>query len=160
MALKRRPAVGSNGVTDVDVGLFAPLVALVDDEPASILGAMVGGAIDSTVLPSRTVGWIFAVVATALDCTICRDAARQLLIDEGIDSQRIDAVVRSMSSGELDETEQLVLPWVRETVHYRTEVIQRRTKELSGHLDAALLLEVIGVSSLANACARLSLLRQ
>lgn len=142
-------------------GPFGELVGLIEGtEGAAVLDRMIRGMLAADVLPPRTIGWMFAVIATALDCRLCSEGSRQLLEREGVAPDRIDAVLQALAGPELDATEAKLLPWVRETVHYETEVIQRKTHELAREVDPTVLLEAIGVASLANACSRLSMLEQ
>lgn len=157
---KPRPVQSASRKPDA-AGPYAPLVDLVaDTRGASVLARMLQGATSSSVLPRRTVGWMFAVVARALDCKLCGEGSKRLLLSEGIQEERIEDVLHSLAGPELDQTESILLPWVRETVHYQTEVIQRRNHELKKLVDARVLLEAFGVAALANACARLSMLEQ
>lgn len=159
--LQKRPRPPAPAKESTEVGPYAPLLDLVSHTAGvPLLARMLGGAMNSSVLPRRTVAWMFAAVATALDCELCSQSSRRLLELEGIPKERIDTVLHSLAGPELDETESILLPWVRETVHYQTEVIQRRSHELAKLVDDYTLLEAIGVASLANACARLSMLRQ
>jgi hypothetical protein len=137
-----------------------PYDALIDlvkgTQGAPVLSRMLRGAMGSKVLPRRTVGWMFAVIATTLNCDLCTKGSRDLLVGEGIKEDRIDAVLQSLAGPELDSTEATLLPWVRETVHYETEVIQRRTRELTTKLEPRVVLEAIGVASLANGLCRMA----
>jgi alkylhydroperoxidase family enzyme len=140
-------------------GPYGELVSLVaHTEFGPILHDMLEGALHSEVLSRRTVGWMFAVVATALECKLCRQGSRVLLGEEGVSADRFEGTLQTLAGAQLNEVETLLLPWVRETVHYETETIQRRTHELARQVDPRVLLEAIGVASLANACSRLSLL--
>jgi alkylhydroperoxidase family enzyme len=122
-------------------------------------GALVG-AFASTVLPVRTKAWVFAVVARALDCGMCERIATGLLEGEGVPAEAHRRVLESLSGPELDATEKILLPWVRETAHYETEVMQRRTHELRQRVGDDVVLDAIGLAALANACARISMLAQ
>jgi alkylhydroperoxidase family enzyme len=142
-------------------GPFGRLVELISvSEGARVLETLLQGALSSPVLPRRTAGWMFAVVATALDCELCLRSSRGVLESEGVAPERIGRVLENLAGPELDATEAVLLPWVRETVHYETAIIQRKTHELARKVDQRVLLEAIGVTALANACARLSMLQQ
>jgi alkylhydroperoxidase family enzyme len=118
------------------------------------------GAFASPVLPVRTKAWIFAVVARALDCGMCERIATKLLEREGVPAEVHARVLSALSGPELDETEKILLPWVRETAHYQTEVMQRKTRELGKRVGDDVVLEAIGLAAMANACARISMLAQ
>jgi alkylhydroperoxidase family enzyme len=142
-------------------GPFGRLITLITGtEGARVLDGMLRGAFSSPILKRRTTAWMFAVVATALDCRLCGTASCGILEEEGVTRDGIDRVLRSLAGPELDETEAILLPWVRETVHYQTEVIQRKTHDLARKVPGRVLIEAIGVTALANACARLSMLEQ
>ena len=165
-AIKRRlepryPVPIAPGPPPEPGGPFGDLVELLSgSESARILDRALRGAFESRVLPFRTKAWIFAVTARALSCSMCEAGSRSMLEDEGFEPDRITSVIDSLGGPELDETEKILLPWVRETVHYQTEAIQRKTHELAKRIDPMVLLEAVGVASLANACARLSMLEQ
>jgi alkylhydroperoxidase family enzyme len=118
------------------------------------------GAFESPVLPIRTKAWVFAVVARALDCGMCERLATQILEREGVGAEVQGRVLGALSGPELNETEKVLLPWVRETAHYQTEVMQRKTHELGARLGDDVVLEAIGLAALANACSRISMLAQ
>jgi alkylhydroperoxidase family enzyme len=108
----------------------------------------------------RTKAWVFAVVARGLDCKVCDQESARLLTAEGVSAEVRERILASLAGPELDATQRVLLPWVRETIHYQTEVMQRKTRELRGRLDDAVVLEAIGLAALANTCARLGLLAQ
>ena len=117
-------------------------------------------AFGATVLPVRTKAWVFAVVGRALGCNLCALGSAGLLTAECVSGQVQERILGNLAGPELDATERVLLPWVRETVHYRTEAMQRKTRELKERLGDAVVLEAIGLASLANMCARLGLLAQ
>jgi alkylhydroperoxidase family enzyme len=140
---------------------FFELVALAKGtRGVPIFHGALTGAFASPVLPVRTKAWVFAVVARALDCGLCERLSSAVLQQEGVASDARGRILDALSGPELDETEKVLLPWVRETAHYQTEVMQRRTHELGQRLGDAVVLEAIGLAALANACSRLSMLAQ
>jgi alkylhydroperoxidase family enzyme len=144
-----------------DGGPFADLVALLKGTVmVDIFHETLKGAFASPVLPVRTKAWVFAVVARALDCHMCGDGAARVLEAEGVSSEVRERVLGALAGPELDATEKILLPWVRETAHYQTEVMQRKTHELRARVGEEVVLEAIGLAALANACARLSMLAQ
>jgi alkylhydroperoxidase family enzyme len=144
-----------------DVYPFCDVVALLKGTVGvSVLHDALVGAFASTVVPVRTKAWVFAVVARALDCQMCEGIATRLLEEEGVSAEAHRRVLASLAGPELDATEKILLPWVRETAHYETEVMQRRTHELRQRVGDQVVLEAIGLAALANACARLSMLAQ
>lgn len=140
---------------------FAEVVSLVKGtEGASVLDDALRGAFASPVLPVRTKAWVFSVVARVLGCRVCERGAGRLLEREGILADRRERILSSLSGPELDTTESVLLPWVRETARYQTEVMQRKTHELRDEIGEQATLEAIGVAALANSCARISMLAQ
>jgi alkylhydroperoxidase family enzyme len=140
---------------------FSEVVALLKGTVGvSVFHGGLVGAFSSPVVPVRTKAWVFAVVARALDCGMCEGIATRLLEQEGISAEAHRRVLESLAGPELDATEKILLPWVRETAHYETEVMQRRTHELRQRVGDDVVLDAIGLAALANACARLSMLAQ
>jgi alkylhydroperoxidase family enzyme len=103
---------------------------------------------------------VFAVVARALDCQLCERGAARILSQEGVGEEVRRRVLEALAGPDLDATEKVLLPWVRETAHYQTEVMQRRTYELRERVGEEVVLEVVGLAALANACSRVSMLAQ
>jgi alkylhydroperoxidase family enzyme len=140
---------------------FSEVIALLKGTVGvSVFHETLVGAFASPVLPVRTKAWIFAVVARALDCQMCERIATGLLEADGVTAEVHRRVLESLAGPELDATEKMLLPWVRETAHYETEVMQRKTHELRRRVGDDVVLDAIGLAALANACARLSMLAQ
>jgi alkylhydroperoxidase family enzyme len=142
-------------------GPFAEIVSLMKGTVGVVTfhDALVG-AFASPVLPVRTKAWVFAVVARALDCQLCERGAARILSQEGVGEEVRRRVLEALAGPDLDATEKVLLPWVRETAHYQTEVMQRRTYELRERVGEEVVLEVVGLAALANACSRVSMLAQ
>jgi alkylhydroperoxidase family enzyme len=142
-------------------GPFAEIVSLMNGTAgvATFQDALMG-AFASTVLPVRTKAWVFAVVARALDCAMCERGAARILSEEGVTDEVRGRVLEALAGPDLDATEKILLPWVRETAHYQTEVMQRRTYELRERVGEEVVLEAVGLAALANACSRVSMLAQ
>lgn len=154
-----RPLAISNGPRRE--GPFSDLVALVKGTEGELVWRdALNGAFESPVLPARTRGWVFAVVARALSCPLCEAGSARVLDAEGVSPAVREQVLGSLSGRDLTPVESVLLPWVRETAHYQTEVMQRKTRELRESLGDDVVLEAIGMAALANACARLSMLAQ
>jgi alkylhydroperoxidase family enzyme len=140
---------------------FSEVVALLKGTMGvSVFHMALVGAFGSTVVPLRTKAWVFAVVGRALDCRMCEGIATRLLEREGVSAEAHQRVLASLAGPELDATEKVLLPWVRETAHYETEVMQRKTHELRQRVGDDVVLEAIGLAALANSCARLTMLAQ
>jgi AhpD family alkylhydroperoxidase len=137
-------------------GPFAHLVVAFDGHP---LGPRLWTQIDeawrSDILPRRTKALIAAVVGHALGCPLSVTEARRLLADDGIDLD-LDAVLAHLASPALDEAEAVIVPFVRETVHYSPAQIQRRARVVFERLGQPAFLETIGIAALANALCRMT----
>jgi alkylhydroperoxidase family enzyme len=159
--LHRRPAPPPADNLPANAGPFFDIIALLKGTMGvPVLHDTISGAFSSTVLPTRTKAWVFAVVARALDCHLCEAGAGRLLAGEGVSPEARERILEALAGSELDATEAAILPWVRETVHYQTEVMQRRSHQLRARVGDQIALEVIGLAALANACSRLSMLAQ
>jgi alkylhydroperoxidase family enzyme len=135
--------------------VLAPLARL----PASwIMKHALDGAFASPVLSRTVKALMFAIVARSLDCKTSEIEARRLLAAEGVGADEIDKSLATLASARLPESEARLLPWVRDTVHFQTTTVQRRTREMASSLGDAAALEAIGVAALANSTVRLAML--
>lgn len=116
------------------------------------------GAFASTVLSKDLKVLMFAVVARSLNCSSCGKACSNLAQDIGFTVEEYVNALSALKCTRLNDQEQLLLAWTRETVHYQTEIMQLRIKELSNQVDSDRLLEAIGVAALANSIVRLGVL--
>jgi alkylhydroperoxidase family enzyme len=157
----RAPAANGRGTAPAPASdaPFGRIVAELDGLPsAQHLRAALEGALASTLLSRRIKALMFAVVARALDCAYTEREARALAQADGLSAADIDDCLSALGSPRLDATENRLLGWVRDTVHYRPETIQASTRELAQALGPAALLEAVGVASLANGTTRLAML--
>jgi AhpD family alkylhydroperoxidase len=118
------------------------------------LATHIDDAWESPILPRRTKALIAAVVARALACARSEREARRLLELEGVPFD-IDEVLAHLASAALSDAERLIVPFVRETVHYDPAPIQRRGQALMARLGQPIFLETIGIAALANALCRM-----
>ena len=72
-------------------------------------------------------------------------------------AEAVDAALAHLSSPDLDDREELILPYVRETIWYRAAAAQRRGQELRTRLQSAAFVETVGAAALANMVCRLAL---
>jgi len=134
---------------------FAHVVRAFEGHPLGPrLATQVDDAWDSPILPRRTKALIVAVVGRALDCSLSEREARRLLQLEGVDFD-VNDVLAHLASPALTEAEGIIVPFVRETVHYDPAPIQRRGRALMARLGQPVFLETIGTASLANALCRM-----
>ncbi len=131
-----------------------------DRRRRSTLVAALHDAFASSVLPRRTKALFFAVVARAVGSWLCEAASDGVLEGEGVPSDARRRVLDALSGPELDAVETHLLPWARETAFYRTEVIQRRTRELRDQIGVEAVTEAIGLAALTNALARIAMLEE
>ncbi len=140
-------------------GRFGPVVAPLAGLPAAqVMRSALEGAFDSEVLSRPTKALMFAIVARTLACPHCEREATQLLASEGFGSAEIESALATLHSDRLPSAERPLLAWTRETVSYETAAIQDKTRALAAHMPPPMLLDAIGVASLANATVRLAML--
>jgi alkylhydroperoxidase family enzyme len=148
----------SNGLPD-DISNFPGIVQALKGLPAAVLlNDAMTGALESDVLSRELKVLMFAVVAKTLECPFCLTESKNMAQDLGIDEIEFDAALASLSSPRLNEQEAKLFAWTRETVHFETGDIQRRIRILAEEVDDVVLLEAIGVASLANTIVRLAVL--
>jgi AhpD family alkylhydroperoxidase len=137
-------------------GPFRQLVNAFDGHP---LGPRLWTQIDeawrSEILPRRTKALITAVIGRALGCSRSEDEARRLLRADGV-SLDLAPVLANLASPELTEAEAVIIPFVRETVHYSPAQIQRRGRVVYERLGQAAFVETVGMAALANALCRMT----
>jgi len=140
-------------------GIYGPVLAPLAGLPgARIMKSALDGAFASTVLSRATKALMFAIVARSLDCRTSEVEARRLLAAEGFGDAEVEQSLASLASARVPAAEARLLPWVRDTVHFQTDKIQGRTREIAAALGNAAALEAIGVAALANATVRLAML--
>jgi AhpD family alkylhydroperoxidase len=142
-----------------NTGPFRELVeALAGSPKAYVVRDAVDDAFASSILPRRTKLLMMAVVGRALGCGPSERAVRDGLAAEGLTSADVDGILANLGSEKLDRRDALLVPFARETVRYQTGPIQRRTRELARELPTDDVLEAVGVTALANAVGRASIL--
>jgi AhpD family alkylhydroperoxidase len=143
---------------EMRAGPFGALVERLDPLPAAhALRGVIDDALASPVLPRRAKLLVFAVVARGLGCGPSEREAIDLLAGEGLDPKESDRVLTHLGSPALSPLESALVPFARETIRYQPAAIQRRLRLLAPRLVHAELVELIGVTSLANALCRLRL---
>ena len=155
----RGKCVVSPGAPEPNTGPFHEIVATLAGSPkATLVRDAVDGAFASSILPRRTKLLMTAVVGRALGCDTSERTARDGLAAEGLTDADVDGILANLGSPKLDRRDALVVPFARETVRYQTGALQRRTKALARELPADEILEAAGVTALANALGRTSIL--
>lgn len=143
---------------DLD-GPWAELILKLEGSPcAPALAQLIDDALASDVLPRRAKLVVFAVVARTIGCMRMGPLVEGMLLDEGLTREGLAGILAHLSSPELTPLEAELVPFARETVRYRYDAIQSRTREFArGHTPEETL-EAIGIAALANALTRLSIL--
>lgn len=140
--------------------MLKELVDVLEGSPgATVLEGTVQACFAKSKLPRRTICLVFAVIAHALNSKLCARAAADALDAEGFPRATLDEVLKTLGSRELDDIEQRLLPWARDTVWLpeQPKRIQEKTLPLTS-LGDQMLLEAVGTASLANTCVRLAML--
>jgi AhpD family alkylhydroperoxidase len=139
-------------------GPFAYVGRALDGLPvATLRGRNMAMAWESPTLPQRTKALVFAVVARGLGSERMEREAAEVLAANGLDEAGTADVLAHLGSAALGPIEAAIVPFARETIRYRPEDIQRRTREMAALLSDEELLELVGFVALANATGRLSL---
>jgi hypothetical protein len=98
---------------------------------------------------------MLAVIARGLGCKVCAPEVSEALRREGLKESTLAQVLTHLDAPELDPIERLLVPFARETIWYEPAPLQRRARMLRDRLSGPLLLEAIGVASLANGLCRM-----
>ena len=141
-------------------GMLGEIVAVLDGSPgAAVLEGIVQTCLAKSALPRRTICLMFAVVSHTLGSKLCARASAEALDAERFPRSTLDEVLKTLGSRELDEIETRLMPWARDTVWLpeQPKRIQEKTLPLTS-LGDKMLLEAVGVASLANTCVRLAML--
>jgi AhpD family alkylhydroperoxidase len=139
-------------------GLFAGLVQSLDGLPAALaLRHVLDEAWQSPLIPARAKALIFAVVARGLGCPRSESEARRLLETVGMGAADVEEALAHLGSRSLDAFEAMVVPFARETIRYRPSQLQRRARQVAAGLEKPQLVELIGITALANVVSRLCL---
>ncbi len=141
-------------------GMLGEIVGVLEGSPgAAVLEGTVQACLTKSALPRRTICLVFAVIAHALGSRLCARAAAEALDAEGVPRSTLEEVLKTLGSRELDEVELRLMPWARDTVWLpeQPKRIQEKTLPLTS-LGDQLLIEAVGVASLANSCVRLAML--
>jgi len=140
-------------------GRFAGVMKALTGIPAAvIISDGLEGVFDSKVLSDELKVLMFAVVARSLSCRFCHGATTEMAMDLGFSALEFEEALSTLTSPRLSVQEQKLLAWTRETVHYQTGPIQKQVKALAEEIDGEVLLEAIGLASLANSVVRLAVL--
>ncbi len=150
--------VGEEVDVSGDTAFPAAVNALSGLPAAKALNDAMSGAMASTVLSEDLKILMFAVVARSLECPICEQETGRMAEAIGFTPSEFDRALRELASPRLSREESILLAWTRETIRFQTGTMQRRISEMVDELGEEVMLEAIGVASLANAVVRLAIL--
>lgn len=138
---------------------FSEIVqALAGLPAASILHEAIDGAFSSNVLSMELKILMFAVVARSLECHFCQAETLKMAKEIGISESAFTSAISALASPRLNAQEAKILHWTRETVHFHNKDMQNQVRALAKEVDEEVLLEAIGIASLANSIVRLAVL--
>lgn len=136
---------------------YGRLVAAFAGSPiAGALMRTLGELWASPILGRRCKLLMFAVVSRGLPCEVCEVELVRALQAEGMAAGTVQRVLGQLDAPELDASERLLLPFVRETLWYEPAALQRRVRALREQLKPPQLVEAIGVAAMANALCRMA----
>lgn len=154
---RRRPAHPEFLTDELKQVPFAATLRGLDGLPAARrLLEILNEAWNSPLLTKRAKALAFAVVARGLESHACEREALRLLAEQGLEPQQVEDILAHLGSPALDAAETTIVRFARETTWYQPAPIQRRARQVHEQLGAAAFLELVGITSLANAIARLA----
>lgn len=114
----------------------------------------------SSLVPRRAKALAFAVIARGLGCPLGEREASGLAIAEGFPAGELEVVLRHLGAPALDPVEAAIVPFARGTIRGRPAQLQQRTQALQALLRPEQIVEVVGVTALANALCRIGVVTQ
>lgn len=140
-------------------GIFSEVVLGLDGLPfARSLRTTLDGMWASPLLTRRAKALILAVVARALGCPLPEKEATGLLLEEGLRAEQVDEILAHLTSPALDPTEEVIVPFARETVWYEPARIQQLGRNAMQTLSREEFVELVAVASVANMICRLGII--
>jgi len=125
---------------------------------AKAMNDTLGGAFESEILSRKLKVLMFAVVANSLECEFCQAETHAMALECGFTHEEFNTALTTLSSPHLNDDEEKLLSWTRETIHFQNGPMQTRVRELAKIVGEPMMLEAIGVASLANSTVRLAVL--
>ncbi len=161
MRRRRRPGKPVPLAPGADAGPWSELVRAFDGlSVAHELRRTLDEAWASPLLPPRAKALAFAVIARGLGCGLGEREATRLAGEHGLRADELDVVLRHLGSPALDPVEAAVVPFARGTIRGRPAQLQQRTRALQEVLGPEQIVEVVGVTALANAICRIGVVTQ
>lgn len=157
----RRPVPPTPLPPGAHAGPWSELVQAFDGlSVAPALRRALDDAWASTLLPRRAKALAVAVIARGLGCALGEREATRLALVEGFPATEIDGVLQHLGSPALDPIEAALVPFARGTIRGRPAQLQQRTQVLQEILRPEQIVEVIGITGLANALCRIDVVTQ
>jgi alkylhydroperoxidase family enzyme len=140
-------------------GPAARLVAALEGSPcAGTFSHILQDAWSSPVLPRRTKALVLAVIGRALGCSVAADDVKHALAEGGLDEADLENVLAHLHSPKLTPLEAALVPFARETVRYKPATLRAAFRSVARQATHAEALEAVGITALANAVCRMSVL--
>jgi len=136
-------------------GLVQKLIGL---PAATAMNNALTGIFESEILSRKLKILMFAVVANSLECKFCQAETHSMALECGFTEEEFKKALSTLSSPYLNEHEEKLLSWTRETIHFQNGPMQQQVRELAREVGEPMMLEAIGVASLANSTVRLAVL--
>jgi len=137
-------------------GPFAPVICAIDGLPlAGVLRSLLDTLWASDILPVRSKALMFGVVARGLGCAASENEATRLALQAGLAPEAIAQALKHLGGPDLDAVESLALPFVRETIWYQPDAIQRRSRMMRDALPRPQYVELLVTAAAANMICRL-----
>ena len=138
---------------------IAQMVVDASHQPAAAaMNNALTGVFESETLSRKLKVLMFAVVANSLECEFCISETHAMALECGFTEEEFNKALSSLSSPYLNEHEEKLLSWTRETIHYQNGPMQQHVRELAQEVGEPKMLEAIGVAALANSTVRLAVL--
>jgi alkylhydroperoxidase family enzyme len=154
----QRPSSTRVDDSGVDMGA-TPFPYLIDAlRPLSIarpLAAVLCEAWESPALDERTRALCFAVIARGLGASVAEREAHALLVRAGMGEDQVRTALANLAAPGMSNAEVAVARFARDTIRYKPAIVQRSARALRGVLEPEQYVDVLGITSLANAVCRL-----
>ncbi len=117
--------------------------------------AVLREAWESPALDERARALCFAVIAHGLGASVAERQAHDLLVRAGMDEAQVRSALANLTAPGMSDAEIAIARFARDTIRYKPAIVQRSARALRAVLEPEQYLDVIGITSLANAVCRL-----
>ncbi len=121
-----------------------------------VLGETMEAAWSSSHLSPQAKLLMWAIVAKSLGCQMSLEEARNQAASHSLPEDAIDRAIQSLHAPELNETENILLGFSRQTVWYQPAPLQRMARDVLQKTGEKTFLDAVGFLALCNAMCRLS----